>query len=185
MKKRLFAGLLAAMMVVSMMGTTAFAVEPKMINTERNTEECIEELTVTVDSIEVTGEGIKLEFISLEEMEQLISDSEAGISTQNWFPDVVKVTFTRLKKADGTEYCRVVLLNVGFPFDRVDVDGVVWLYDMSGIERGRRFIDEPKLVYNVARPVEIHPIGGHYATGSFELRLSDGDDGTVYRGTFI
>ena len=83
MKKRLFAGLLAAMMVVSMMGTTAFAVEPKMINTERNTEECIEELTVTVDSIEVTGEGIKLEFISLEEMEQLISDSEAGISTQN------------------------------------------------------------------------------------------------------
>lgn len=76
-------------------------------------------------------------------------------------------------------------MNVGFPFDRVDVDGVVWLYDMSGIERGRRFIDEPKLVYNVARPVEIHPIGGHYATGSFELRLSDGDDGTVYRGTFI
>lgn len=181
MKKRLFAGLLAAMMVVSMMTTTVFAAEPETIYTEKNTEE----LTVTVDSIEVTGEEIKLQFISPEEMDQLISDFEAGIITQNWFPDVVNATYTRETKADGTEYCRVVFMNTGFIFDRVDVDGVIWLYDMSGTVVGRKFIDEPKLIYSVARVVEIHPIGGHYATGSYELRLSDGDAGTVYRGTFI
>lgn len=34
MKKRLFAALLAAVMVVSMMATTAFAEEPRMDDTE-------------------------------------------------------------------------------------------------------------------------------------------------------
>ena len=34
MKKRLFAGLLAAIMVASMMATTAFAVEPETNGTE-------------------------------------------------------------------------------------------------------------------------------------------------------
>lgn len=181
MKKRLFPGLLASMMMVSMMATTVFAVKSETTNTEKKTEEH----TVVVDSIEVSGGEIKLEIISPEEMEQLISDFEAGIITQNLFEDKVNVSFSRETKADGTEYCKVVIMNTGFIFDRVDLDGKIYLHNMSGIVMGKADIKEEKLVFGVARIVEIYPLGGHYATGSYELRVSDGDAGTVYKGTFI
>lgn len=50
--------------------------------------------------------------------------------------------------------------------------------EMNGI-RG-----EHKLVYGVARVLDIAPAGEQYATGSYSLRLSDGDVGTLYGGTF-
>lgn len=132
---------------------------------------------------------IKLEFVSPEEMDRILAEMEndlanmeAGISPQNWFTDVVYVSAKRVQKGDGTEFCRVAIANRGFIFDRVDVDGEIWLYDMNSRVVGHRNVDEPKISVLHHREFEIYPIGGHYATGAYRLRLSDGDAGTVYSG---
>lgn len=134
----------------------------------------------TANSAETGTESpFKLIFISPEEMEQLIAGYEAGIELHNWFNDYVVVTVSN----EGS-YCKVVFMNVGFPFDRCDIDGTITLYDMNGRVVANTTVNEHKLVYGVARVLKIYPTGGKYSTGNYSLRLSDGDIGTLYTGTF-
>ena len=138
------------------------------------------ETDVKMYSAESKESGMQLCFISPEDMEQLTACREIGIDTYNWFPDSVLVTIER--QSDG--HCKVVFMNNGFPFDRCDVDGTITLYNMNMGVVANQKVREHKLVYGVARVLDIYPMGGQYATGSYSLRLSDGDAGTLYTGTF-
>ena len=162
MIKKTFRMLCLCLLISSLAFTPVFAAESTTISTETDTES-----------------SPKLVFISPEEMEQLIADYEAGIEPYNWFDDYVAVTVSN----EGS-YCKVVFMNVGFIFDRCDVDGTITLYDMSGRVVANTTVAEHKLVYGVARVLKIYPAGGKYATGSYSLRVSDGDAGTLYTGTF-
>lgn len=163
--KRFFASLLAAVMMVSVFGTTALAAS----DTSGNYSEVQQELTMRV--------------VSQDEMDGIIANIQAGIMPLNWFDDIVLVSGKRVTKSDGTEYFSLTLLNSGFVFDRVDVDGNIVLYDMNLRVVANKTIDEPKLVYGFSRVIDIYPLGGHYATGNYTLRVSDGDAGTTYTGT--
>ena len=137
------------------------------------------------NSLDSESSEIRLQYVTPEQMEQLISqcnrnkNSYYTNSANNWFSDYVVFTITR-----ESNYCKVVFLNCGFPFDRCDVDGTITLYNMSSLVVANRTVAEHKLVYGVARVLKIYPTGGNYATGAYSLRLSDGDVGTVYSGVF-
>lgn len=163
--KRFFASLLVAVMMVSAFGTTALAAS----DTSSNYSEVQQELTMRV--------------VSQDEMDSIIANIQAGMMPLNWFDDIVLVSGKRVAKADGTEYFSLTLLNSGFVFDRVDVDGNIVLYDMNLRVVANKTIDEDKLVYGFSRKIDIYPLGGHYATGNYTLRVSDGDAGTTYTGT--
>lgn len=163
---KVFKALTLALFVCSLFSTNVFAAEVTQqsnIQSENNNTEA------------------QLQFIAPEQMEQIISEQPSDIAmASNWFPDVVLVTVKR--QSDG--HCRVVFMNNGFPFDRCDIDGVITLYDMSGNVVANRTVAEHKLVYGVARVLDIYPVGGKYATGSYSLVLSDGGTGTPYTGGF-
>lgn len=135
---------------------------------------------VSMENNESAETDMQLCFITPEEMEQLIACREAEIDAYNWFPDSVLVSVSR----ESNGHCKVVFMNNGFPFDRCDIDGTITLYNMSGLVVANRAVAEHKLVYGVARVLDIAPAGGQYATGSYSLRLSDGDVGTLYVGAF-
>lgn len=142
---------------------------------------------MTVSATEVNEEIVQnnqdnagIIFITPKEMEQIIASQKAGIETCNWFPDSVLITVT--KEADG--HCRFVFLNNGFPFDRCDIDGMIYLYDANMRVVGRQLVAEHKLVCGWPRIVDIYPLGNNFTSGSYSLRLSDGDAGTLYEGTF-
>lgn len=164
MKKRIFSMVLAVLMFVTMTSTPAFAASDPQTTLDTETK-----LTMKV--------------ISQEEMDSIIANIEAGVMPLNWFDDYVLVSGKRVTKADGTEFFRLTLMNSGFILDRVDVDGSIVLYDMGLRIVANKTIDERKLVYGFHRTIDIYPLGGHYATGNYVLRLSDGDAGTVYTGT--
>lgn len=154
------------LLVCSTLTSTVIAAEPVTV--------------ISVEYDENTESSMQLCFISMEEMEQLIAYREAGIDTYNWFPDSVLVSIER--QSDG--HCKVVFMNNGFPFDRCDIDGAITLYNANMLTVAIKKVEEHKLVYGVARVLDIYPTGKQYATGSYSLRLSDGDVGTLYTGTF-
>lgn len=168
MKKRFLAGLLAAMIVVSMMTSTAIAQETTNDRLDENT---------------AVQHELTLRIVTQEEMDNILSNIQAGTIPMNWFEDIVLVSGKRVVKSDGTEYFSLTLVNAGFVFDRVDVDGEIWLYDMGARIVTHKYINEDKIIYGISRKIDIHPIGGHYATGHYRLRLSDGDIGTTYEGS--
>ena len=145
------------------------------------TEPTVHEVETTLPTINVVGNESKMKIVVVTpaEMDALIANHEAGIDTYNYFDDHVLLTIT-----DEGSYCKVVLLNNGFPFDRCDVTGKVLLYDINMRVVGNATVAERKLVYGVARVIKIYPIGGKFETGSYSLTVSDGDAGTLYTGTF-
>ena len=166
MKKKICSIFLSMIMLVSMFGTTAFAVKVPD-QSDNGIAENQTELTIRI--------------VTPEEMDSIIADIQNGIVPLNWFADVVAISGKRVQKSDGTEYFSITLLNTGFIFDRVDVDGNIKLYDLGRLVVNKA-IDEPKLVYGFSRVINIYPLGGHYTTGTYSLRISDGDAGTTYTG---
>lgn len=168
MRKNVCSIFLAMMMLVSIFGTTAFAVEiPDQSDNE-----------IAENQTELT-----MRIVTPEEMDSIIAGIQNGTVPLNWFDDIVAVSAKRVQKSDGTEYFSLTLVNVGFIFDRVDVDGNIQLYNSSGLLVANKAIDEKKIVYGISRVIDIYPFQGHYTTGTYSLRVSDGDAGTTYTGS--
>lgn len=167
MRKKVCSIFLAMMMLISMFATTALAADVPA-QSDNGVVENQTELTMRI--------------VTPEEMDSIIAGIQNGTIPLNWFDDIVAVSGKRVQKSDGTEYFSLTLLNTGFVFDRVDVDGNIKLYD-SGRLVANKAIDEPKLVFGFSRVIDIYPLGGHYTTGTYSLRVSDGDAGTTYTGS--
>lgn len=117
--------------------------------------------------------NVELKYISPEEMEQLIAQSEMGIATcSNWFSDVVYFTLSR--NSDGSAHA--VFMKDGFLFDRCDLFGSIELYDSKGKCVARHFVIEKKLIKGVARVHDIHPTGKAFSYAKYVLTVSDGGE---------
>ncbi len=167
MKKKVCSLLLAMMMLVSIFGTTALASEVS----DQNFNESVENQT-----------KLTLRIVTPEEMDSIIAGIQNGTVPLNLFSDIVALSGKKVTKPNGTEYFSLTLVNTGFMLDRVDVDGNIKLYDLGRLV-GNKTFDEPKLVFGFSRVIEVHPIGGHYTTGTYRIRVSDGDVGTTYTGS--
>lgn len=140
-------------------------------------------MAVTEDRKEASASELTLRFISPEEMEQRIANIEAGVSEINAVTDIVLVSGKRVVQSNGNEYLSLTFLNAGFILDRIDVNGTVWLYDMNSTIVAKKSFDENDLIFGISRVVNIYPLGGRFSTGSYTLRVSDGDIGQRYTGS--
>lgn len=120
--------------------------------------------------------------VSPETIRSVSARKEKTYSTNSWqnlFDDIVLVSF---HNNNGT--CEYALLNDGFYFDRCDVTGYIYLYGENNLMVAQHRVNEPKLVYHVARTGKIYPIGGSYKWGEYVLNISDNGTTTTNTGYF-